>query len=115
MTAAEGASSVTGLDGNAVTAKGGAAYSQTLTLDTTNMVDGHTMSMEIKYLDQDGKAQTATVTFTGTTTAADLATNVNKALQGVFGDGYTVLLPAPMSRSSPMRRAPTKARSSLSR
>ena len=46
--------------------------------------------MEVKYLDKDGKAQTATVTFAGKETAADMASAAATALQSVFGDGYTV-------------------------
>ncbi len=89
MTAAEGATSVTGLDGAAVTAAGGAAFTQDLTF-TGTVTDGSTVSMEVKYLDKDGKAQTATVTFAGKETAADMASAAATALQSVFGDGYTV-------------------------
>ena len=89
MTAAEGATSVTGLDGAAVTAAGGAAFTQDLTF-TGTVTDGSTVSMEVKYLDKDGKAQTATVTFAGKATAADMASAAATALQSVFGDGYTV-------------------------
>ena len=89
MTAAEGATSVTGLDGAAVTAAGGAAFTQDLTF-TGTVTDGSTVSMEVKYLDKDGKAQTATVTFAGKQTAADMASAAATALQSVFGDGYTV-------------------------
>ena len=89
MTAAEGATSVTGLDGAAVTAAGGAAFTQDLTF-TGTVTDGSTVSMEVKYLDKDGKAQTATVTFAGKATTADMASAAATALQSVFGDGYTV-------------------------
>ena len=89
MTAAEGATSVTGLDGAAVTAAGGAAFTQDLTF-TGIVTDGSTVSMEVKYLDKDGKAQTATVTFAGKATTADMASAAATALQSVFGDGYTV-------------------------
>ena len=89
MTATEGATSVTGLDGAAVTAAGGAAFTQDLTF-TGTVTDGSTVSMEVKYLDKDGKAQTATVTFAGKATTADMASAAATALQSVFGDGYTV-------------------------
>ena len=90
LTAAEGATSVTGLNTSAaVTAAGGAAFSQDLTF-TGTVTDGTTLSMEIKYLDKNGNAQTATVTFAGKETAADMASAAAEALKSVFGDGYTV-------------------------
>ena len=89
MTAAEGATAVTDTTGATVTATGGAAFTQTLTFSGT-VTTGNTVSMEVKYLDKDGKAQTTTVTFAGSETADNMASAAGEALKKVFGDGYDV-------------------------
>ena len=73
--------------GNGTTA---AAFSQALNLTATNLTEGAEYSMTLKYLDATGNYQESTITFTGSTTAATLATNVSNALQKAFGGDYTV-------------------------
>ncbi|MBC5689977.1 flagellin [Mediterraneibacter sp. NSJ-55] len=92
LAAKDGAATVNTTFGNTaatVTASGGATFSQELTLQAAAKANNE-QTLNFKYLDKDGNVQSATVTFTGSTTAADNATAAAKALQEVFGDGYNV-------------------------
>ena len=87
MATAQGVKSVT-LGTTAATATAGGTFSQAITLGA--LTEGTEYTLSFKYLDADGNAQSASITFTGSTTAASVASNVSEALKSVFGDGYTV-------------------------
>ena len=85
--ASEGATSVA-LNGVTATDAPGAKFSQELTFE--GMTSGTEYTMSFKYLDADGNSQDATITFTAGSNATDTAKAAASALQGVFGDGYSV-------------------------
>ena len=89
LAAGEGVDKVA-LNGADLTASAAAAFTQTLTLSTTGLTAGAEYSMNLKYLDGNGNYQEANITFTGSTTAANLANNVQDALQKALGADYTV-------------------------
>ena len=92
LTAIEGAQTVSQLNStDAATAAGGDAFEQVITFGTTAAANT-TMTMELKYLDKDGNVKTASVTFTtgAASTAGDMASGAESALQSIFGDDYTV-------------------------
>ena len=70
------------------TATAGGTFQQVITMGTLSAGE-HTFSFQ--YLDANGNAQKASVTFEGFTNAASTtAANLAEALKDVFGDGYTV-------------------------
>ncbi|MBC5689380.1 flagellin [Mediterraneibacter sp. NSJ-55] len=92
LAAKDGAATVnTTFGGTAATvaASGGATFSQEITIQKAN-ADGDEQTLNFKYLDKDGNVQSATITFSGSTTAADNAAAAATELQKVFGDGYNV-------------------------
>ena len=89
MAAGEGVDEVL-LNDAAQTASGSATFSQDITLNTAGLTEGGEYSMTLKYLDETGNYQETSITFTGSTTAGTLATNVSNALKKAFGSDYTV-------------------------
>ena len=91
MTAGEGVNSVSVTAAGAaatVTTTTGTTFNQTITFDT--MTSGTTYTMNFKYLDADGNAKDASISFTAGSKAQDTAKAAATALEKVFGDGYTV-------------------------
>ena len=70
-----------------VTTTNGAVFQQTITVNTITAGE-HTFTFQ--YLDANGNAQNASVTFQATAAATTTADNLANALKDVFGDGYTV-------------------------
>ena len=89
MAAGEGVDEVL-LNDAAQTASGSATFSQDITLNTAGLTESGEYSMTLKYLDETGNYQETSITFTGSTTAGTLATNVSNALKKAFGGDYTV-------------------------
>ena len=89
MAAGEGVDEVL-LNDAAQTASGSATFSQDITLNTAGLTEGGEYSMTLKYLDETGNYQETSITFTGSTNAGTLATNVSNALKKAFGGDYTV-------------------------
>ena len=87
LATAQGVKEVT-LGGTAASSATGTSFSQVITMGTLAAGE-HTLSF--KYLDANGNAQSATVTFDGNAnSAASVASSLESALKEVFGDGYTV-------------------------
>lgn len=72
-----------------VAATGGATFTQDITLTSAGTADTDN-TLSVKYLDKDGNAQNAEITFKGSADIKDTATNAAAELQKVFGDNYTV-------------------------
>ena len=89
MAAGEGVDEVL-LNDAAQTASGSATFSQDITLNTAGLTESGEYSMTLKYLDETGNYQETSITFTGSTNAGTLATNVSNALKKAFGGDYTV-------------------------
>ena len=87
MAASGGVESVS-LGTTAATVTSGATFSQELTFGT--MTSGTEYTMSFKYLDADGNAHDATISFTAGSDANANASAAATALKSVFGDGYTV-------------------------
>ena len=73
-----------------ITAKDGVAFSQKITI-AAGVADGADANLELKYLDKEGNAQTANISFKANkTTATTHQANAVAAIQEHFGDAYTV-------------------------
>ena len=86
--AASGGVEKVSLGTTAATAVAGATFSQKLTFQGMTQNTDYTMSF--KYLDADGNAHDAKISFRAGAAASDTAKAAAEALKGVFGDGYTV-------------------------
>ena len=89
-----GAASVTtefGGTANSVTATGGDAFTQAITVAAAS-ASGNAVGLTLKYLDKDGnvREETVSATVAGGAGATNVASALESKIQELFGDGYTV-------------------------